>query len=446
MTPRAIVGLIALSGTIVAIVVVGFAFRPSVAPAAPAPAPPIPVARAPELAERDLRSLSGAVGDEDGAPVARALACAHPAFGAPVACVATGGDGRFALVVPVGFHKLEVVAPAGSLLVGEWYEDRDRSRDAALLDLRREDRGEVAIALARGRRIAGRVLAAGTLEPIGDATVCANPTDSPGEWLCERTDTQGRYALVVPAARYLIFFVPPEGTRLIPRWWDGALDVLGARFLDVRPFDALGVDGLLPEGHLISGTVRAASGQPVERALVCADTPFPTGRICRHGDKEGRYSIAVRSGIFLVQFKPPASSLLVSEWYGGAADPRDARRVVVDGDVQVDAALRAGQMIWGRVQTKDGELPIEGATVNVYDASQPCCVAVASAIAGIGGDYAAVVPVGRYWVEAFPPATTPYVSGFSGGSSVVERARVVEVTAKEDSLADVALEEFRPPS
>ncbi len=435
---------VALFGIGLVAVVLAVLVTRETGPLATATPPPVPVAGTLERVERDLKTLGGVVRGPDGRPLGGALACDYPTFDAPVSCAATAADGRFSLLAPAGFHKLHVVAPPGASLLPQWYDGGERSRDATILDLRRLDRSDVVATLDTARRISGRITGARDGRIVVDAIVCAAPSDDAGEWVCGRTDGTGRYALAVRAARYQIFFVPPDDTRLIPQWWDGADEPLGSSFLDVRARDATGIDAGLVEGHLITGTIRAAgSGEPVERALVCADTPFPTGRICRPTDQQGRYSVAVRSGTFVLQFKPRASSRLVSEWYGGAPDWRTARRVAVEGDVRVDAALRVGRVLSGEIRAGEDGAPLEGASVNVYDASRPCCAAAATAIAGIGGDYVTVVPPGRYWVEFFPPTGTPYVSAYYGGADLAH-ARVVQVKASEDAgFLDARLEEVK---
>ncbi len=419
-----------------AIVAIAFAATLASPPPGSAAEVLVAVARAAGVSpEPALFRLAGRVRADDGAPIADALACDHPAFAAPTSCARSAPDGSFALSVAAGFHKLEVAPPPGSTYVGAWYDDRDRSRDADLLDLRAGDRTDLVVRLVSGHRVSGRVVGPNGA-PVADAQACADPTETPAEWTCARTDADGRYVAVVPAGEYLMFFVPPEDTRLLPRWWRGGDQVLAADTLAVRG-DVSGIDLALPPGLLVYGRLTSTSGKPVENALVCVDTRFPTGRICRPTDKGGNYSVAVRRGRFIVQFRPSAASGVVAAWYQGTADPRAADDVVVAGtDVRIDATLHAGKLLWGSVRGADGH-PLEGATLNVYDADRACCAFVTGGAAGASGDYAIVVPTGRFWLEAYPPFGAPYVGAFYGGAS----RREIDVRERDsDVLADVVLE------
>lgn len=408
----------------------------------------VPVARfSPERAEepRTVR-LAGLVrAASDGSPIAGALACDHPAFDAPELCVATTPDGGFSLEVPSGLHKLEVIAPAGSRYVDEWFEDRDRSRRATLLDLRKAGARDLVVALATGRRVTGRLVTRRDGAAVADAQACASPYDRDGAWTCVRTDGDGRYAMTVLPGRYNVFFVPPDRARLRAIWWADGDDVLGADTLEVTRGDADGIDGSFPEGAVIAGTVRSAGGYPLERVFVCVDTPFPTGRICRPTDRDGRYAITVRRSTYLVQFKPRLKERAIGKWLGDTADPKAARLLVVNGDVPVDATLDSGRLLWGRITTAREGFPLEGATVNVYHSDRACCVLAAATVTGMSGDYAVVVRPGRYWVEAFPPFGSSYLSSFDGGPTV-EQARAVVVGDREDrNYSDIALLDFEAP-
>jgi hypothetical protein len=422
----------------------------SAPPAPPEPAAPLvvnasftPVA---PLYDRESSRLGGVIRADDGAPIGGALACAYPAFAAPKLCVATGPDGRFEMTVPTGYHKLQAVAPPATHYVTEWYEDFDRPRGARLLDLRSKDIQDLALTLTRGRKVSGRLLAGGA--PVADAQACAGSTGTPTDWVCGMTDSEGRYSLNVLPELYQMFFVPPEGTRLIPQWWDRGDQVLAADSLDLRSRDVDGINASFVNGHLLHGLVRSEGGVPIEHVLVCVDTPLPTGRICRPTNKEGAYSVAVRTGTFAMQVRAPGASRFVSEWYDGTPDPRSARQVGVRADTRVDITLTRGQLIWGQVRNRAGE-PLESAPVNIYDASASCClVPAASVVTGMTGDYvASVVAPGRYWVEAFPPYGSPYIASFYRGGRP-PNAHLIEVTLEEEgdaAFVDFELQEFQAP-
>ena len=413
-------------------------------PTAPTPQPTqapltggtVAVAQPLAAAESPRFTLSGVVRGEDGHAIAGALACDHPAFSGAITCARSQSDGAFALRVIAGLHKLEVVPPAGSSLVASWYPNTDRSRYAKYLDLRTADLGNLAVQLSNGYRVSGKTVdLAGA--PVADAQACYSPTQTDIDWTCVRTDADGKYSAVVVGGDYLIFFVPPGGSRLITRWWRFGADELSGDVLRVRE-DLEGIDVTFPAGNLIVGKVLAASGKPVEHALVCIDTRFPTGRICRPTNKQGDYQIAIRRGSFLIQFIASSSEGVVNGWYGGGSDPSSAREVFVGGDLKLDASLRSGRLLWGSVHGADG-LPVQGTYVNAYDLAGNF---VAGGSAGMSGDYGIMLPPGRYRVQAYPPMGTSYVAGYAGGGD----GRVIEIKVKDkDAVADFVLDRAPVP-
>jgi hypothetical protein len=403
---------------------------------APTPSPaPVPVGEAVTPPDKANYRLSGVVRG-NGVAVEGALACDHPAFRGAVTCTRTQSDGGFQLRVISGLHKLEIVPPASSSLVAAWYPAADRVRLADYLDLRSGDRGDLVVNLAAGRRVSGRTVDLSGA-PVADAQACYSPTQTDIDWTCVRTDADGMYTAVVAGGDYLVFFVPPGGSRLITRWWRFAPDEISADVLHVGS-DLEGIDATFPAGNLVLGKVLTASGKAVENALVCIDTRFPSGRICRPTNKQGEYTVAVRRGSFQIQFIASTSENVVNGWYGGGSDPLSARQIFVNGDLRIDGALRSGKLLWGSVLGADG-LPVQGAYVNAYDLDGNF---VAGGPTGIGGDYGIVLPIGRYRVQAFPPLGSPYVASWAGGGT----GRVIEVRDRDsDVVFDFTLSRAEVP-
>src|SRR2546428_7282363 len=118
------------------------------------PRPDVAVARPASTTSEDaLLELAGRVRGADGSAIAGALICDHPAFAAPTMCGRSGNDGAFALSVARGFHKLEIVPPAGSLYLAAGLHGRGKSREAALLDLRAHALSGLVLTLVAGPRL-----------------------------------------------------------------------------------------------------------------------------------------------------------------------------------------------------------------------------------------------------------------------------------------------------
>ena len=445
MTPRTLlrvriaVGAAAILVASAVAVTVGRTTPAPPATSSPIASPGVNVAVAEPVSapEKKAYRIAGVVRGEDGGAIGGALACDHPAFGGAVTCARTRGDGSFELRVVAGLHKLEVVPPAGSSLVAQWYPGADRPRLGQYLDLRSGNRGELLVRLATGRRVSGRTVDLSGA-PVADAQACYSPTQTDIDWTCARTDADGRYSAVVASGDYLVFFVPPGGSRLITRWWRFAPDEISADVLRVRD-DLEDVNVTFPAGNLVVGKVVTPNGKPVEHGLVCIDTHFPSGRICRPTDKQGGYTLAVRRGSFQIQFLPSLDDGVVGGWYGGGSDPVSAREVFVGGDMQLNASMRSGRTLSGTVLGGD-DVPVQGAYVNAYDLGGGF---VAGASVGLSGSYALVVPPGRYRVKAYPPIGSSYIAAYVGGGD----GRIIEVKDKDvDFGADFVLERAAVPN
>ncbi|HUG55561.1 MAG TPA: carboxypeptidase-like regulatory domain-containing protein, partial [Candidatus Limnocylindrales bacterium] len=343
--------------------------------------------------------VSGIVRDADANAVARANVCAHPAEDAAVVCERTDADGRFRIELPPSVVKLEVFGPPdGSRLLRQWAVGRVDSFEADSFDARTDDVEGVEIALRRGVTLAGVVSAAADGLPVEAAQVCTQTLSAPLPWDCALTDDRGRYALLREPDRYWVWVIPPaeRGSRLVPQRYDRA--ATGFQSVPFPLFSDAILDVALRDGALLHGTVTAPDGSPVVLALVCADTPFPTGRICRLTGDDGSYELATRPETYVVNVWAPDGSDLVSGYWDGKRDWTEADRVVVAGERRLDIVLARGVRLTGVVRTAAGR-PVEGATVNVMDARG----AVVATSTDHRGVYELAAPAGAYLVDVFAP-------------------------------------------
>lgn len=346
----------------------------------------------------EMHRIAGTVRDASGAPVGGAEACARPAFDEPSTCGKSGSDGAYTIDVKAGVYRVEVSGPPGGRLVGQWAVDRVFLEEANVYDARTADVSGVDVILAPGVALRGTVRFDG--KPVEEAQVCLRTLAEPLPWDCVRTDRDGRYAALRVPGRYWVWVVPPDDFPAVAVWHDGALDGF-----DASPFD-LEADATLdvalragPALRTISGTVRAASGEPVAGALVCVDTPFTTGRICRETGGTGRYVIATRPETYVVNVIPPAHSGYIAEYYSRKRTWNDADTVTLGpSDVALDLVLRPGTLVLGLVRTASG-IPVAGATLNFSDDRG----VLAAVDTDVAGRFEAAVLPGRYRVQVFPP-------------------------------------------
>ena len=344
-----------------------------------------------------LHRISGTIRDAAGAKVADAQACAHPAIDEATVCARSGGDGAFAVDVKAGIYRLELTGPPGARLVSQWARGRVFLEEADVLDARTADVPDVDVTLVRGNVVRGVVTFRGAV--VEDAQVCLKTLAAPLPLECERTDKQGRYAALREPGQYYIWTVPPGNIRAITQWYDDALTGVDSSVLDLTRDQS--VDIALRGGTTITGTVRAEDGAIVTGALVCLDTPFPTGRICRETGGDGRYSITTRPETYVINVIPPANTDLIGEYWSRARTwiEADAYRVGTN-DATLDLTVRRGTIVDGTLKDKRG-IGVAGGFVGFWKGTD----FVAATQTDAAGRFELVVLPGHYRVVGDPPFT-----------------------------------------
>jgi hypothetical protein len=340
-------------------------------------------------------TISGTVRDEGGSPVADAEICAHPTSAESPKCARSGAQGAYAIDVKSEVYKLDVTGPPGGKLIPQWASGRLNSGDADLIDARSDDVKDIDVVLVKGVLLSGVIR--GPSGPIEDAQVCTKALIAPLPWDCERTKKNGTYLALREPGQYYLWTVPPDNVRLVAQWYDHVLTGLDTTAITLDRDRS--IDVTLDPGPQIRGRVRTADGEPVAAALVCVDTPFPTGRICRSTGSDGSYNVTTRPATYTVQVIPLASSDLISEFWLGKRTWVDADEVTLGtSDRTLDLVVRKGVRVTGVIRDKRG-VPLEGATINLNDDQGP----LIGTDTDITGTYAVVVPPGRYEIEVFAP-------------------------------------------
>jgi hypothetical protein len=370
-----------------------------------------------------LHRISGTVRDVAGAKVADAQACAHPAIDAATVCGRTGADGTYAIDVRAGIYRLDVIGPPGARLVAQWARGRAFLEEADVLDARTVDVPDVDVTLIPGNVLRGVVTFEGAV--VEDAQVCLRTLAAAIPLQCERTDKQGRYAALREPGQYFIWIVPPGNIRAITQWYDRALIGFNSTALDLSRDRTL--DIALRGGTTISGVVRAEDGETVINALVCFDTPFPTGKICRETGGDGRYSITLRPETYVVNIIPPAHSDLLGEYWSRARTwPEADEYRVGTSDATLDLTLRRGTLIEGKVEDKRG-IGVAAGFVGFWQGEEW----IAATQTDSGGHFELVVLPGRYRVVADPP----FWGNLIGKESEIDVPALSEVTIVLDDVA-----------
>jgi carboxypeptidase family protein len=342
-------------------------------------------------------TIGGTIRDEDGATVTGAGVCANPpsTTDAPT-CARSGAQGAYTIDVVAGTYKLDVTGPPGGKLIPQWGRGRLSSEEADIVDVRTADVTGFDMTLVKGVLLSGVVR--GPSGPIEDAQVCIKTLAAPLPWECERTNKTGSYLALREPGEYYLWTVPPDNVRLVAQWYDHVLE--GVSTTSITLDRDRSIDIRLDPGPQFRGKVRTTDGEPVAAALVCADTRFPTSRICRPTGSDGSYQLTTRSEDYVVQVIPPASSDLITEFWSRKRFWIDADQVSLGtADRTLDLTLRKGVRITGVVRdTRD--VPLEAATLNILDDAGP----LVGAATDVSGTYYIIVPPGKYQIEVFAPS------------------------------------------
>ena len=340
--------------------------------------------------------INGFVKDERGAAVTNAEVCAHPplALSSPT-CARSAAEGKFSIDVRSDVYKLDVTGPPGGKLMPQWASGRLTSGEADLVDVRSADADGIAVTMVKGVLLTGVVR--GPSGPIEDAQICTRTLAAPLPWDCERTKKNGSYLVLLEPGRYYMWTVPPDNVRLVAQWYDDVLE--GVDTTDINIDRDRQIDVALDPGPQLRGKVTLTDGTPVAGALVCVDTRFPTGRICRPTAGDGSYAVTTRPQTYTVQVLAPSYLDLISEFWLQKRTWVDANDITLgSADRTLDLTLRAGVRVSGVIRDTRG-VPLEGATINLNDEEGPL-IGVAT---DISGTYSMVVPPGTYEVEVFAP-------------------------------------------
>jgi hypothetical protein len=370
--------------------------------------------------------ISGVVKNDKGAAVARAQACAHPVTRVGVVCARSGADGRYTIETRADLYRVDIDGPPGAKLVPQWAGGSAFEDNSIVFDARTSDVADVDFDVVPGVVLRGTVRVAG--KAIEDAQVCLSTLAAPVGWQCERTDKHGAYAALRVPGDYWVWSLPPDRVRATGLWYNR---VLGG--VDATPFDLSSdatLDITLPNGPQVTGRVVNGAGEAVPDVLVCVDTAFTSGRICRPSGFDGSYAVTTRAGqTYILSVIPPAGSGYLAEYWDHKRNWTEADGVrVATGDTRVDLVLRSGVTVKGTVKDKRG-LPAVSATLNFGD---PRTVEAAGATDGAGA-FEVVVPSGKYHVDVFPPR---FPGNLVGREMEIDATGAVEI--------DIVLEDIAP--
>lgn len=218
--------------------------------------------------------------------------------------------------------------------------------------------------------IAGEVQSAGRGVALAGIEVCAGQSVPVGViGACTHTDATGKYAITgLEAGTYHVAFFPNQGENYITQYYDGQTEASSANALPVKAGETVsGVDAQLQEGGTIPGIVTsAATGAHLAGVRVCVELISSIAR-CATTNGQGEYQVTgLPTGSYKVQFDATAGLNYLSQYFDDASSASEAATVPVTAGhatEAVDAALRAGGQIVGRVTSAATHAPVEHISV-----------------------------------------------------------------------------------
>jgi hypothetical protein len=264
-------------------------------------------------------SISGTVTGKGAGPLVGIEVCAFPiGSGEGSECVESGPGGSYLISgLPVGEYE---VAFFGSRLnyVLQFYDGAATFEAATPVPVGEGLTSGIDAELEKGAKIRGIVTAAATGAPVANVVVCAESTDGVGYGCSQETGATGAYVVqgLAPGSYEVEFWAGLTEENLLTTYYSGLVSVPAGG-------EVVGINGALPTGGQVEGTVRtAATGAPLAGVQVCV-TGAQAAWVgaCVTTPRSGGYRFfAMPTGSYKVVFSPEPSEIEEAEYWEIAAD------------------------------------------------------------------------------------------------------------------------------
>ncbi len=282
-------------------------------------------------------------------------------------------------------------------------------------------------AMQPGGTISGTVTAAPAKRGLEKVSVCAYGSGS----RCATTGPSGEYTITsLPSGSYTVEFY---GTgEYAPQYYKAKVYASEAEPVPVTAGStAAEIDAEMQLGGKISGVVTAAAtSSPLADVLVCKyavhEEYYGT---CTFTGAEGEYSF---SGLAATEYKLEFSSSenYLTQYFDGKGSLSEANPVAVtSGETKsgIDAALQPGGEIKGTITSAKSKLPVAGAEVTAYTASDDYYVT--STTTNAKGEYTLERLSGGSYKVGFNATSLNFVAEYYEHKRTLSEATIVTVTA-----------------
>ena len=318
-----------------------------------------------------------------------------------------------------GTYYLKFDPPYGTDYLTEYYNNKFTlaEADSVSVALGGVVTGKDA-ALEIGGKITGQVTATAGGAPVNNVYVYAYTSTTSTSWdKYADTDASGLYTITdLLSGTYYLEFNPPYDTDYLTEYYDNKFSLAEANGVTVTLGDVrTGIDAALDIGGIITGQVTAAvGGAPLNDVYVYVYTSTTSADWDYVGypattDASGVYTITdLATGYYYLKFDPSGPDYLV-QYHNNKPTlaSADAVSVTLNNIVpNINAALRSGSKITGRVTAAGSGTPLKDVDVTVYSYRCACyCsfVSVGSATTNASGFYTVTgLLAGSYRVEFDP--------------------------------------------
>jgi protocatechuate 3,4-dioxygenase beta subunit len=207
----------------------------------------------------------------------------------------------------------------------------------------------------------------------------------------DKTDSSGRYRLVVIPDVYDVRYEPPVSRTDVAPAFSREL-ILGSDTVH---------DVQLPFGVRITGHVSGPDGTPaagVDLDMKDPATGLRLATVDDDTDANGNYALTVEAGVWDVVFQPPAG-------LGAAATRLDSQNLTFDRSL--DVTLPRGWVVSGRVVREGDLVPVRFTDIDFEDPANARRLPATDDAAGLDGHFAATVREGEVHVFLIPPLGFP---------------------------------------
>ena len=388
-------------------------------------------------------SISGQITDASGSPIKSQDVCVvveSTGSSFPIATTTTDSSGDYQLNgLSAGSYNVSATDCAGSTR-----EDLPSSYGSALTLTSSQAATAINIKMTAGTSISGHLYGgSGTTMPLNGACVSAYPSLG-GTYSTGSTLADGSYSLshLTPGVAYVVQFNPScstNGRQYVSEYYNGTTNYSQATQVSATAsMPGVGIDGHLPVGATISGTISDAHGSAITSGDVCvsataSEYPYTSvvtdglGHYTLEGLPAGTYAVSAADCSYSSRDDSSASLSGVTVTTGQALTGQNLE-------------LGAGTSISGHVYGGTGTLtPLQYACVDVYPAGSSATnpPIVASAQTTADGSYTVGHLAAGAYVVQFQPcsAGSQYTSEYYNGEQSYGTANVVSPTATSPATA-----------